>query len=162
MRIRAAGRERAAPRTVLQVTETRDENDRLRRLLGLRQRRLITTMSGEVIGREGGGWVRALTINRGVGEGIATQTPVIVPDGLVGRVVRVRPGASVVQLLNDPASTVGAMVQRTRTPGARGGDPGGAVRFKFMARDGAGIVVGDTVVTSGQGTSSPRACPWGA
>ena len=67
--------------------------------------------------------MRALTVNRGLGEGIATQTPVIVPDGLVGRVVRVRPGASVVQLLNDPASTVGAMVQRTRTPGLVEGDP---------------------------------------
>jgi rod shape-determining protein MreC len=145
----------------LQVTETRDENDRLRRLLGLRERLPITTMSGEVIGREGGGWVRALTVNRGIGEGIATQTPVIVPDGLVGRVVRVRPGASVVQLLNDPASTVGAMVQRTRTPGLVEGDPGGSVRFKFMARDGAGIVVGDTVVTSGQGNVFPKGLPVG-
>jgi rod shape-determining protein MreC len=84
-----------------------------------------------------------------------------VPDGLVGRVVRVRPGASVVQLLNDPASTVGAMVQRTRTPGLVEGDPGGSVRFKFMARDGAGIVVGDTVVTSGQGNVFPKGLPVG-
>jgi cell shape-determining protein MreC/uncharacterized membrane protein YkvA (DUF1232 family) len=133
----------------LQVAETRDENDRLRRLLGLRQRLPMTTLTGEVIAREGGGWVRSLTVNRGAGEGIATQTPVIVPDGLVGRVVRVRPGASVVQLINDPASTVGAMVQRTRTPGLVEGDPGGSVRFKYMARDGAGIVVGDIQVDRG-------------
>jgi rod shape-determining protein MreC len=145
----------------LQVAETRDENDRLRRLLGLRQRLPMTTLTGEVIAREGGGWVRSLTVNRGAGEGIATQTPVIVPDGLVGRVVRVRPGASVVQLLNDPASTVGAMVQRTRTPGLVEGDPGGSVRFKYMARDGAGIVVGDILVTSGQGNVFPKGLPVG-
>ena len=145
----------------LQVAETRDENDRLRRLLGLRERLPMSTLTSEVIGREGGGWVRSLTINRGAGEGIATQTPVIVPDGLVGRVVRVRPGASVVQLLNDPASTVGAMVQRTRTPGLVEGDPGGTVRFKYMARDGAGIVVGDVLVTSGQGNVFPKGLPVG-
>lgn len=145
----------------LQVAETREENDRLRRLLGLRERLPMTTLAGEVIGREGGGWVRSLTVNRGTGEGIATQTPVIVPDGLVGRVVRVRPGASVVQLLNDPASTVGAMVQRTRTAGLVEGDPGGAVRFKYMARDGAGIVVGDILVTSGQGNVFPKGLPVG-
>ena len=145
----------------MQVAETREENDRLRRLLGLRQRLPMTTLTSEVIGREGGGWVRSLTINRGAGSGIATQTPVIVPDGLVGRVVRVRPGAAVVQLLNDPASTVGAMVQRTRTPGLVEGDPGGAVRFKYMARDGAGIVVGDVLVTSGQGNVFPKGLPVG-
>jgi rod shape-determining protein MreC len=145
----------------LQVTETRDENQRLRRLLGLRQRLPMATISGEVIAREAGGWVRSLTVNRGTSEGVATQTPVIVPDGLVGRVVRVRPGASVVQLLNDPASTVGAMVQRTRTPGLVEGDPGGAVRFKYMARDGAGIVVGDVLVTSGQGNVFPKGLPVG-
>ncbi len=145
----------------LQAAETREENDRLRRLLGLRQRLPMTTLTSEVIGREGGGWVRSLTINRGAGSGIATQTPVIVPDGLVGRVVRVRPGAAVVQLLNDPASTVGAMVQRTRTPGLVEGDPGGAVRFKYMARDGAGIVVGDVLVTSGQGNVFPKGLPVG-
>jgi rod shape-determining protein MreC len=145
----------------LQVAETRDENERLRRLLGLRQRLPMATMSGEVIAREAGGWVRSLTVNRGTSEGVATQTPVIVPDGLVGRVVRVRPGASVVQLLNDPASTVGAMVQRTRTPGLVEGDPGGAVRFKYMARDGAGILVGDILVTSGQGNVFPKGLPVG-
>ncbi len=119
-----------------------EENTRLRRLLALRDRLPLATLSGEVIGREAGGWVRSLTVNRGRGDGIAQQTPVIVPDGLVGRVVQVRPGASVVQLLNDPASTVGAVVQRTRTAGLVEGEPGGAVRFKFMARDGAGVARG--------------------
>ena len=64
---------------------------------------VLSVLAGEVVGRESGGWVRALTVNRGRGSGVALQTPVIVPDGLVGRVVQVRPGASVVQLINDPA-----------------------------------------------------------
>jgi rod shape-determining protein MreC len=145
----------------LQAGETRAENARLRRLLVLRDRLPLNTVSGEVIGREAGGWVRSLTVNRGRGDGIAQQTPVIVPDGLVGRVVQVHRGAAVVQLLNDPASTVGAVVQRTRTAGLVEGDAGGTVRFKFMARDGASVTPGDLVVTSGLGTTFPKGLPVG-
>jgi rod shape-determining protein MreC len=145
----------------LQTGDTREENARLRRLLALKDRLPLATVTGEVIGREAGGWVRSLTINRGRGDGIAQQTPVIVPSGLVGRVVQVHRGAAVVQLLNDPASTVGAVVQRTRTAGLVEGDAGGAVRFKFMARDGATVAPGDLVVTSGLGTLFPKGLPVG-
>lgn len=145
----------------LQVRETQDENLRLRRLLGLRERLPLATLPGEVIAREWSGWVRSLVVNRGRGEGIVRMTPVIVPDGLVGRVVEVRAGASVIQLLNDPASTVGAMVQRTRTSGLVEGEPGGGLRLKFLARDGKGIQVGDLIVTSGLGGLFPKGIPVG-
>ena len=145
----------------LQAGETREENIRLRRLLVLRDRLPLATVAGEVIGREAGGWVRSLTVNRGRGDGIAQQTPVIMPEGLVGRVVQVHRTAAVIQLLNDPASTVGAVVQRTRTAGLVEGDAGGAVRFKFMARDGASVAPGDLVVTSGLGTLFPKGLPVG-
>ena len=145
----------------LQAGETREENTRLRRLLVLRDRLPLATVAGEGIGREAGGWVRSLTVNRGRSDGIAQQTPVIMPDGLVGRVVQVHRGAAVIQLLNDPASTVGAVVQRTRTAGLVEGDAGGAVRFKFMARDGASVAPGDLVVTSGLGTLFPKGLPVG-
>jgi len=145
----------------LQVRETDWENRRLRRLLALRDRMPLTTLTGEIIGREGGGWARSFTVNRGRADGIAQQMPVIVPEGLVGRVAQVSSGASVVQLLNDPTSTVGAVVQRTRTLGLVEGGPGGGVRFKFMARDGAGVAPGDLIVTSGLGTLFPKGIPVG-
>jgi rod shape-determining protein MreC len=145
----------------LAVEETRQENARLRQLLALKERLPVTTVAGEIIGREVGGWVRALTVNRGRQSGIARQTPVIVPQGLVGRVIQVRPAASVIQLLNDPASAVGAVVQRTRTTGLVEGDPSGVVRLKFMARDGGGVTAGDLVVSSGLGGVFPKGVPIG-
>ena len=105
--------------------------------------------------------VEVIFLNRGRADGISRQMPVIVPEGLVGRVAQVSSGASIVQLLNDPTSTVGAVVQRTRTPGLVEGEPGGGVRFKFMARDGAGVTPGDLVVTSGLGTLFPKGIPVG-
>jgi len=144
----------------LQVEDIRQENARLRRLLTLRERLPLSALAGEVVGREEDGWVRALTVNRGQGSGVTRQIPVIAPEGLVGRVLQVRVGASVIQLLNDPASTVGGLVQRTRTPGLVEGHTEGTVRLKFMAR-GAQVEVGDLVVTSGVGNLFPKGLPIG-
>ena len=145
----------------LQASETIEENRRLRELLHLKERLPLTTLSGEIIAREWGGWVRSLTVNRGRGDRIARLTAVIAPQGLIGRVVEVRPGASIVQVLTDPTSTVGAHVVRTRTPGIVEGESRGTLRFKYLARDGAGIQVGDRLVTSGVGGLFPRGIPIG-
>ena len=145
----------------LRVIETDDENRRLRRLLALQEQLPMTTLSGEIIAREWGGWIRSLTVNRGRGDNVPRLTAVISPNGLIGRVVDVRPGASIVQVLTDPTSTVGAHVLRTRTPGIVEGDPRGTLRFKFMARDGASIQNGDVLVTAGQGGLFPRGIPIG-
>jgi rod shape-determining protein MreC len=145
----------------LWVAEATEENGRLRRLLALRTRLPVATLAGEVIAREWGGWVRSLTVNRGRGDNVKRLTAVISPDGLVGRIVEVRLGVSIVQVLTDPSSTVGAHVVRTRTPGIVEGEPRGTIRFKYMARDGAGLAVGDVIVTSGLGGVFPRGVPVG-
>jgi rod shape-determining protein MreC len=145
----------------LRVTETDVENQRLRRLLTLKESLPLETMAGEIIAREWGGWVRSLTVNRGRGDSVARLTAVIAPDGLVGRIVDVRAGSSIVQVLTDPASTVGAHAVRTRTPGIVEGEPRGTLRFKYMARDGGGLQVGDIVVTSGLGGLFPGGIPIG-
>lgn len=145
----------------LAVTETAAENQRLRSLLDLKARLPLETLTGEIIAREWGGWVRSLTVNRGRRDDIRRLAAVISPEGLVGRVVDVRPGVSVVQVLTDPASTVGAHAVRVRTPGIVEGEPRGTMRFKFNARDGGSLQVGDVVVTSGQGGVFPRGIPIG-
>ena len=144
----------------LRVRETDEENARLRRLLVLRDQLPLASMPAEVIARDWG-WVRSVTVNRGARDEVARMTPAIVPDGLVGRVIDVRRTSAVIQLLNDPASTVGATVQRTRTTGVVEGESRGTVRFKYMARDGAGMQPGDVVVTSGLGGVFPKGLPIG-
>jgi rod shape-determining protein MreC len=145
----------------LQVDETVDENRRLRQLLSLQERLPLATLASEVIARESGGWVRSLTIGRGRQDGVTRLMAVIAPTGLVGRVVEARHATAIVQLLTDPASTVGAHAVSTRTAGIVEGQARGTMRFKFMARDGAGLKVGDLVVTSGVGGLIPRGLPIG-
>src|SRR4029079_6805567 len=117
--------------------------------------------AGGGIAGGGGGWVRSLTVNRGRADHVTRLTAVIGPDGLIGRVVDVRPGGSIVQVLHDAASNVGAVVVRTRTQGIVEGEPRGTLRFKYMAREGSAIQVGDLVVTSGAGGLFPRGIPVG-
>ena len=85
----------------------------------------------------------------------------ITTHGLAGRVVEVRQATAIVQVLTDPASTVGAHVVGARTAGIVEGQARGGIRFKFMARDGAGLKIGDLVVTSGVGGLVPRGIPIG-
>ena len=145
----------------LWVTDAIDENRRLRRLLDLRNRLPVATLAGEVIARDWSGWVRSLTVNRGRGDDVRRLTAVISTEGLVGRIVEVRTGVAIVQVLTDPSSTVGAHARRTRTPGIVEGEPRGTIRFKYMARDGTGIAVDDVIVTSGLGGLFPRGIPIG-
>jgi rod shape-determining protein MreC len=145
----------------LVAAEALEENHRLRRLLALRDRLPLRTRPAEVIGREWGGWVRSLVVSPGGGDVIPRLTAVISPDGLVGRVVDVRLGAVVVQVLTDPASAVGAHAVRTRIPGVVEGGPQGTLRFKYMSRDAGRLAVGDWIVTSGQGGLFPRGIPIG-
>jgi rod shape-determining protein MreC len=147
--------------STLQVDETSDENRRLRHLLALQERLPLATLASEIIAREWGGWVRSLTIGRGRQDGVTRLIAIITPAGLVGRVVEVRHATAIVQVLTDPASTVGAHVVTTRTSGIVEGQARGSMRFKFMARDGAGIQKGDLVVTSGVGGLIPRGLPIG-
>ena len=68
---------------------------------------------------------------------------------------------SIIQVLTDPASTVGAHTVRTRTVGIVEGDARGTMRLRYMAREGGGVRVGDLVVTSGTGGVFPRGIPIG-
>jgi rod shape-determining protein MreC len=136
------------------------ENGRLRALLALRERLPVRTIGGEVVARAWQGFARGLTINRGRADGVERLAPVIVTDGVVGRVMELREGSAVIQLLTDPVSSIGGVVYRTRAQGLIEGVAGGRVRLKLPARE-EGVAVGDLVLTSGTGGVFPKGLPVG-
>jgi len=84
----------------------------------------------------------------------------VAPEGLVGRVVEVTPYTAKVQLVTDPVSASGGLLQRTRVTGIVSGNLGAGLRMRYLPLL-ADVAVGDEVVTSGMGGVFPKGIPVG-
>jgi rod shape-determining protein MreC len=147
-------------RRIDQLEEQTLETQRLQRLLAMRQTSQAEFLSARVVGKDATNWFKTIVLDRGSGEGVRRNQPVLAPDGLVGRVVEVTPTSSKVQLLTDPVSSVGGLVQRTRVTGIVSGNLGAGARVRYLPLLGD-VVVGDEVVTSGMGGVFPKGIPLG-
>lgn len=149
---------------VARLQEFRAESERLRRLLDFREktRDRYELVAADVIGRDPGNWFGTVAVDRGAADGVGPDMPVLLPEGLVGRVLRVSQHTSEVLLLTDPRSSVGGTVQVTRTPGVlRGVVNGfGQLRMTYLVKD-APVEKGQMVVTSGLGGIFPGGIPVG-
>jgi rod shape-determining protein MreC len=95
-----------------------------------------------------GPFAQQVAIAAGSGSGIGINTPVVSPDGLVGRVTNVGPSTSVVTLITDPDSAVAA---RDLTSGVSGLIRRGQGSTLILDRVPKEQVVqkGDVIVTQG-------------
>lgn len=142
------------------LSEAKRENERLHRLLQMRDNVAVPTVAAMVIGKDPSNWFRSILIDKGAREGVSRDSAVLCPQGLVGRVIEVMEQTSRVQLITDPNCAVGALIQRTRVGGVVVGEVGPYCRLKFLPRD-AEVSVGDLVLTSGLGGLSPKGIPIG-
>jgi rod shape-determining protein MreC len=141
-------------------TETVErENTRLRALVGWQQQQRWKFAVGRVILRDPANWWRTVQIDVGSRDGVRQDMPVIVPEGLVGRVSSVGLTRSQVVLLGDPNCKVAARVENeSRSTGVIG--PAGPldrdlVELGFLSRT-ANLKPGQFVRTSGEGGIFPR------
>lgn len=139
----------------------RDENQRLREILNLREKLPLKLVAGEVIGGTAKAPIsRIISINRGAKDGVAEQMPVVTPAGVVGMIIEVSPVSSKVQLMSDVSSSIGAMLSRNSTAGILSGTGTELCLLKYLPLN-ADIKVGDAVVTSGQDGIFPEGFPIG-
>jgi rod shape-determining protein MreC len=137
------------------------EVEQLRELLQLRRALPLDTVAAQVIGRDGVPWFRTLTLDRGEQDGVALDSPVLSPTGVVGRVFAVGPRAARVQVLLDRDSGAGVFVERSRVAGVVSGQVATATAgdtdllLKYVP-DRADVAVGDLVVTSGLDRIYPK------
>lgn len=141
-------------------SEVLAENIRLRSLLKFKQGYTSYNMVGaSVIERDYGGWTHTMVIDRGEDSGIKKYMPVIIPLGLVGFVSEVYMNSARVQLLLDPRTTVGGIVQRpaSRVVSMVTGNSGnpGYLTFMSLPKE-SDVIKGDTIVTSGYGGVYPK------
>jgi len=135
-------------------------NERLQRLLALKESIQGTSIAANVIGEDVTPWFRTVIIDRGSVDGVREGMPVIAAAGVVGRVVRSSANSSRLLLLTDHASAMAATVQRSRARGVVKGKAGGICSLEFSQR-GEDVKVGDVVVTSGIGGVFPKGLPIG-
>ncbi len=144
----------------LNASESISENQRLRALLGYKQNATqFDLVAASIIGREAATWSSVVVINRGTLDGVADNMAVVTELGLVGHVMEAGLNTSKVQLILDPRSSVGTLVQRadSRVAGIVEGDINNPhqPRMVNIPKD-ANVAVGDMIVTSGFGGVYPK------
>jgi rod shape-determining protein MreC len=147
-------------RRIDQLEEQVLETQRLQGLLAMREAWRAEFVAARVVGKDATNWFKTILIDRGSRAGMRRNLPVVAPDGLVGRIVDVTPSTAKVQLITDPVSAAGALMQRTRVTGIVIGNLGAGLRVRYLPLL-ADVVVGDEVVTSGMGGIFPKGIPVG-
>jgi rod shape-determining protein MreC len=146
--------------------ETQRENNRLRDQWGLAHQSPWKLKLGHVTGRDPANWWKSVHIDLGLRDGLRPNLPVLVSDGLVGRLGEVGYARSQVLLVGDPNCRVSAMILETRENTGMIGPPAAddfddsLVELAFLSRHSV-IKPGQKVGTSGQGGIFPQGIPVG-
>jgi rod shape-determining protein MreC len=133
--------------------ETRDENERLKGLLSLKDDDKYELVAARVIARDPSLWFDTVTINRGRSSGVELNMPVVTQGGIVGRVVATSPWTAQIMLITDEKAAAGAVVGQLGESNALGSvkglGEGGLVEMRYVSGL-EKVETGDYVVTTGQ------------
>jgi rod shape-determining protein MreC len=140
----------------IKLKENALANERLKKLLQLKNEVPGPSQVAEVVGRGPSPFLQTLYINKGRKDGLARGMPVLRPEGVVGRLEKTSGHYSQVLLLNDPGFAVDCLVQRSRVRGVLTGIPGEQnCQIKYIPRT-ADIRAGDNIITSGLDQLYPK------
>ncbi|MBQ6779723.1 MAG: rod shape-determining protein MreC [Treponema sp.] len=150
-------------------TEIRKENERLKEQLDFSNTIEQKNYAAQIIGRDPDSLYSGLTINKGSRNGIKKNMPVIAVQngtvGLVGKVVTVGIGTSLVMPIYDLKCSVSGRIQNTRDIGlitGRGSSENPLSMKYIKKRVLEELHFGDLVVTSGETENYIRDIPIGS
>ncbi|MBF0455231.1 MAG: rod shape-determining protein MreC [Magnetococcales bacterium] len=137
------------------LEELAQENRRLHQLLNIPVDSSYYRIAARVVGDSSSAFARSLLINAGREEGVVVNATVVVPEGLLGRVVRVGAHTSLVLTLLDLNSRIPVVVQRSRERAIAAGFNGRKLQLEFVSKV-ADIEMDDRIITSGTGEGFPK------
>ena len=111
-------------------------------------------LTAAIIGRDPSPFLHYVIINRGSDDGLLRGMPVVSQQGLIGRIAAVTSGASRVQLITDPASTINVRIDPSGAEANLSGSITGDIALNLIPQD-AAVNPGDLVLTSGLGGNYP-------
>ncbi len=116
--------------------------------MGLVQELKIEGIAANVIGYDPSNWVKSVTIDKGFINGIRKGMSVIEGKGVVGHVISTSRTSSRVLLVSDHASSIDAVIQRTRARGIVEGSGGRLARLSYLIEK-EDVKIGDRIIASG-------------
>jgi|SRR5271165_1028605 len=144
----------------VRMSQDADQARRLQALLAFKEQFISQTMAAQVIGSSGSEQSRSVYIDKGEKNGIQPDMAVITADGIVGKVLRAYGSTSLVLLINDQTSGVGAILEKSRLQGILRGTAAGGVALEKVMSD-ENVPAGEVVVTSGGDRIFPKGLPIG-
>jgi rod shape-determining protein MreC len=144
----------------VRISQDADQARRLQSLLAFREQFISQTVAAQVIGSSGSEQSRAVYIDKGENAGIKADMAVITANGIVGKVLHAYRSTSLVLLINDQTSGVGAILEKTRLQGILRGTPAGEIALEKVMSDET-VPVGELVLTSGGDRIFPKGLPVG-
>jgi rod shape-determining protein MreC len=144
-----------------QVEQLAQENNRLRRLLDLREQIANSMIAAEVLYDAADPYTRKVIIDKGMTQGIEAGSPVVDESGVLGQVTRVHPLVSEVTLLIDRDLAIPVLNVRTGVRSVAYGDPsagGSGLELRFMGSN-SDVQTGDLLTTSGVDGVYPAGLP---
>jgi rod shape-determining protein MreC len=144
----------------VRLTEDATQAHRLQSLLAFKEQFIAKTVPAQVIGSSGSDLSRSIYIDKGSNDRIAQDMAVITSGGIVGKVLRVYPSTSLVLMINDQSSGVGAMLDKSRLQGVVRGTPNGELILERVMSD-EQVAAGETVLSSGGDQIFPKGLPLG-
>ena len=139
---------------VSRLLELKSENERLRGLLDLSQDFTYELLPVRVVARDPSIENKSVIINAGYKDGVRMWMPLVGENGVVGKVIQVMNGLSLVQLITDPSNRTSILNRRSRTVSILETENGRS--FFFRCRNHEDVQIGDTIVTSGLGGIYPK------
>ena len=123
-----------------QLAEARAQVDQLNALFKFNQQSTYVLTAARIIVRKNSAWFRQATIDKGSNQGVSAGSPIIVPEGLVGRVVKVGPDESEILFVTDELCKVAAQIEGTAERGILDGVRVSTshrpdLRLRFLPRD---------------------------
>ena len=132
----------------VRLTDDAEQARRLQALLGFKEQFISKTVAAQVIGSTGTELSRGIYIDKGDNDGIKRDMAVITADGVVGKVLHVYDSTSLVLLIDDQSSGVGALLEKSRLQGILRGTPAGEIVMEKVLAD-ENVEPGEKIVTSG-------------
>ena len=138
-----------------QLRDAMLENERLRAMLEFRERFPLPVKSADVIAVPGPQVGGRLVLDIGRNDGVAVNSAVLIPQGLVGKVVETAAHTSQVQSLIGNAYGVSVMIERSRVAGIfKWVEPGHWTIVGLSTGEDVRVV--DLVLTTGAGHVFPK------